>query len=329
MIRVAVADDQALVRSGFAVLLRSADDIDVVGEAADGARGASSWRPRAPRRDADGHPHARDGRARGDASHHAPTARAATRVLILTTFDLDEYVFEALRAGASGFLLKDTLPDELLAAVRVVAAGEALLAPKITRRLIAEFAKSASPTVDGDAAKRLATLTEHEREVLGHVTPRRIERRACRGVVLRTLMVRTTTKSVGTFFWKPTRSSTKTSSEKSGRTTQCSYGRSMRKIECRLTATALLPRRWQSASGVARGAYESQSCPQNPGRAAASWARPSSYHSGGVNVAFGGGRVVFLRENIDYQVYIALMTMNERQSDSPNPTFLLEDKHYQ
>jgi prepilin-type N-terminal cleavage/methylation domain-containing protein len=74
--------------------------------------------------------------------------------------------------------------------------------------------------------------------------------------------------------------------------------------------------------------YESDTCPETPGKAAASWARPSSYHSGGVNVAFGGGKVLFLRENIDYQVYIALMTMNEKKSDSPNRNFLLEDKHF-
>ena len=141
VIRVAVADDQALVRSGFAVLLRSAADIEVVGEAAERARGRRPRAARAARRRPHGHPHAGDGRARGDAPHHVDDATATTRVLILTTFDLDEYVFEALRAGASGFLLKDTLPDDLLAAVRVVADGEALLAPKVTRRLIEQFAQ--------------------------------------------------------------------------------------------------------------------------------------------------------------------------------------------
>ena len=115
MIRVAVADDQALVRSGFAVLLRSADGIDVVGEAADGARRSSScgasvptscsWTSACPRWTG----------SRQLAASRGDAATASTRVLILTTFDLDEYVFEALRAGASGFLLKDTLPDELLA----------------------------------------------------------------------------------------------------------------------------------------------------------------------------------------------------------------------
>ena len=93
---------------------------------------------------------------------------AETRVLILTTFDLDEYVFEALRAGASGFLLKDTLPDELLAAVRVVAGGEALLAPKVTRRLIEEFVQH-RPAATGAPHPGLASLTEREREVLAAV----------------------------------------------------------------------------------------------------------------------------------------------------------------
>jgi DNA-binding NarL/FixJ family response regulator len=165
VIRVAVADDQALVRSGFAVLLGTAPDIEVVGEAGDGREAlalAMRERPdvvlmdiRMP--DMDGVEATR--RICGD-------ERLATiRVLILTTFDHDEYVFAALRAGASGFLLKDTLPDDLLAAVRVVAAGEALLSPRITSTVIAEFAKipEAGARVD-DAA--LAFLTEREREVL-------------------------------------------------------------------------------------------------------------------------------------------------------------------
>jgi DNA-binding NarL/FixJ family response regulator len=164
VIRVAVADDQALVRGGFAVLLRTAPDIEVVGEAADGREAlalAVRERPdivlmdiRMP--EMDGVEATR--RISGD------ERLASTRVLILTTFDHDEYVFAALRAGASGFLLKDTLPDDLLAAVRVVAAGEALLSPRITSTVIAEFAKipEAGARVD-DAA--LAFLTEREREV--------------------------------------------------------------------------------------------------------------------------------------------------------------------
>jgi DNA-binding NarL/FixJ family response regulator len=165
VIRVAVADDQALVRGGFAVLLRTAADIEVVGEAADGREALAlvvRERPdvvlmdiRMP--EMDGVEATR--RISGD------ERLASTRVLILTTFDHDEYVFAALRAGASGFLLKDTLPDDLLAAVRVVAAGEALLSPRITSTVIAEFAKipEAGARVD-DAA--LTFLTEREREVL-------------------------------------------------------------------------------------------------------------------------------------------------------------------
>jgi len=168
MIRVAVADDQALVRSGFAVLLRSAGDIDVVGEASDGSEAVAlveRARPdvilmdiRMP--DVDGLEATR--RITGN------DATASTRVLILTTFDLDEYVFEALHAGASGFLLKDTLPDELLAAVRVVASGEALLAPKVTRRLIEQFVQQ-PVAARTEPHPGLSTLTEREREVLGAV----------------------------------------------------------------------------------------------------------------------------------------------------------------
>ncbi len=165
MIRVAVADDQALVRSGFAVLLRSAEDIDVVGEAADGREAvalAERARPdvllmdiRMP--EMDGLEATR--RITND------EATSSTRVLILTTFDLDEYVFDALHAGASGFLLKDTLPDDLLAAVRVVANGEALLAPKVTRRLIEQFVQHPS-NGSPEPHPGLDTLTEREREVL-------------------------------------------------------------------------------------------------------------------------------------------------------------------
>jgi DNA-binding NarL/FixJ family response regulator len=161
---VAVADDQALVRSGFGALLRSEADLEVVGEAANGLEAVELVRRTAPdvilmdirMPELDGLEATRRISADPDL--------AATRVVILTTFDLDAYVHDALRAGASGFLLKDTLPDELLAAVRVVAAGDALLAPSITRRLIEEFARRpAGPAVDD---QRLATLTERERDVL-------------------------------------------------------------------------------------------------------------------------------------------------------------------
>jgi DNA-binding NarL/FixJ family response regulator len=163
-IRVAVADDQALVRSGFGALLRSEADLEVVGEAANGLEAVELVRRTAPdvilmdirMPELDG--------LEATRRISADPALAATRVVILTTFDLDAYVHDALRAGASGFLLKDTLPEELLAAVRVVAAGDALLAPRITRRLIEEFARRpASPAVDD---QRLTTLTERERDVL-------------------------------------------------------------------------------------------------------------------------------------------------------------------
>jgi DNA-binding NarL/FixJ family response regulator len=166
-IRVVVADDQVLVRSGFVVLLRSAD-IDVVGEASDGKEALDLVRLERP--DVvlmDIRMPGMDGleatRLITDDDH-----TASTRVLILTTFDLDEYVYEALRAGASGFLLKDTLPEDLLAAVRVVADGEALLAPKVTRRLIEQFVQREPDPQDGARLETpgLDLLTAREREVL-------------------------------------------------------------------------------------------------------------------------------------------------------------------
>ena len=167
MIRVGVADDQALVRSGFCVLLRSEPDIEVVGEAANGAEAVQLARAEKP--DVmlmDIRMPEMDGlEATRQITAHESTQ--ATRVLILTTFDLDEYVFDALRAGASGFLLKDTQPVDLLTAVRVIAEGEALLAPKITRRLIEEFARTPTPAVM--ASVPIASLTEREMEVLAAI----------------------------------------------------------------------------------------------------------------------------------------------------------------
>jgi DNA-binding NarL/FixJ family response regulator len=163
MIHVLLADDQALVRSGFAALLDAEDGIEVVGEAADGAeavRLATRSRPDVVLMDIrmpgmDGVEATR--RIAGD------PALGSVHVIILTTFDLDEYVFESLRAGAAGFLVKDTDAAELLRAVRVAASGEALLSPKVTRRLIAEFAaRSRKPR----PAPGLDTLTPREREVL-------------------------------------------------------------------------------------------------------------------------------------------------------------------
>jgi DNA-binding NarL/FixJ family response regulator len=165
-ISVVVADDQALVRSGFTMLLAGEPDIDVVGEAGNGAEAvalAARHRPDVLLMDVrmpvmDGLEATR--RISSDGG------LVGTRVIILTTFDLDEYVHEALRAGASGFLLKDTHPVELLNAVRVVAAGDALISPRITRRLIEEFARRSEPGTDVAATAALAQLTDREREVL-------------------------------------------------------------------------------------------------------------------------------------------------------------------
>jgi RNA polymerase sigma factor (sigma-70 family) len=167
VIRVVVADDQALVRRGFASILDSTDGITVVGEAEHGADAvaiAIRERPDVILMDVR-MPHM-DGLEATRRITSDPDL-GGTRILILTTFDLDEYVHEALCAGASGFLLKDTEPVELIHAVRVIAAGEALIAPKVTRRLIEEFARVSQPNAADDAA--MAQLTEREREVLEHV----------------------------------------------------------------------------------------------------------------------------------------------------------------
>ncbi|MGH9181024.1 MAG: response regulator transcription factor [Acidimicrobiales bacterium] len=165
MIRVLVADDQTLVRAGFSVLLRSADDIEVVGEAGDGHEAvALAMRDRPDVVLMDIRMPGTDG-LEATRRITAEERLAHTRVVILTTFDLDEYVFEALRAGASGFLLQDTLPDDLLAAVRVVAGGQALLAPSVTRRLMEQFVRR--PEAGSlEPPPGLDTLTERETEVL-------------------------------------------------------------------------------------------------------------------------------------------------------------------
>jgi DNA-binding NarL/FixJ family response regulator len=166
VIRVLLADDQALVRAGFRALLDAEPDIEIVAEAGDGAeavRLARSTRPDVALVDIR-MPHV-DG-LEATRQIAAEPSLAETRVVILTTFDLDEYVFEALRVGASGFLLKDTEPVDLIRGVRAVASGDALLSPRITRRLIAEFA-SRSPIQP--ARRNLDPLTEREREVMALV----------------------------------------------------------------------------------------------------------------------------------------------------------------
>lgn len=167
MIRVLLVDDQALVRAGFRALIDSEDDLEVVGEASDGEEALErigELRPdvvlmdiRMPRLDG----------IEATRRLAADPRLSDVRLIILTTFETDAYVFEALRAGASGFLVKDTEPAELLRAVRVVAGGEALLSPGVTRRLIAEFAAAAPPMTR--PSPRLGALTHREREVMALV----------------------------------------------------------------------------------------------------------------------------------------------------------------
>ena len=163
-IRVLLVDDQALVRSGFRLILETREDIEVAGEAADGLEAIALERQLRP--DVilmDVRMPTLDG---VEATRRLAAAGSPARVLILTTFDLDEYVFEALRAGASGFLLKDTQPAQLVDAVRVIAAGEALLAPTVTRRLLDHFADTLPSGQPKPPPAELARLTERELEIL-------------------------------------------------------------------------------------------------------------------------------------------------------------------
>ncbi len=169
MIRVLLADDQALIRAGFRVLLEAAGDVTVVGEAVNGAQAVDLARKeradvvlmdiRMP--EVDGLEATRRIAADDDL--------AGVKVIILTTFESDEYVYQALRDGASGFLVKDTEPEDLIRAVRVVARGEALLSPSVTRRLITNLASRAEPRRAPASGPSLARLTEREREVLALV----------------------------------------------------------------------------------------------------------------------------------------------------------------
>jgi DNA-binding NarL/FixJ family response regulator len=166
VIRVLLADDQGLVRAGFRALLDAEEDVDVAGEARDGGEAVEltrSLRPDVVLMDI--RMPGLDGLA-ATREIAADRSLAGVRIVILTTFEIDDYVFEALRAGASGFLVKDTEPVDLIAAVRVVAGGEALLSPSVTRRVIEEFAvRAKEPPPAGD----LDELTEREREVMALV----------------------------------------------------------------------------------------------------------------------------------------------------------------
>ena len=162
MIRVLIVDDQALVRAGFRMILEAQPDLEVVGEAGDGSAAIDAARRLRP------DVVLMDIRMPGvdgiEATRRLTEAGVPGKIVILTTYDLDEYVFDALAAGASGFLLKHVPPEELVRGVRVAGSGEALLAPSITKRLIEEFAKQRAPVRAGGAD--LKTLTDREREVL-------------------------------------------------------------------------------------------------------------------------------------------------------------------
>lgn len=168
MIRALLCDDQAMVREGFSVLLNAQPDIEVVGEAVNGreaVRQVAELAPDVVLMDI------RMPELNGlEATREIAASSAGTRVLILTTYDLDEYVYQALRSGASGFLLKDASAGQLAEGIRTVATGEALLAPTVTRRLIAEFARlSVDDGLRGPLRERVGELTERETEVLALV----------------------------------------------------------------------------------------------------------------------------------------------------------------
>jgi DNA-binding NarL/FixJ family response regulator len=194
VIRVLLVDDQQLLRSGFRLILETTDDIRVVGEAADGTEGveaARRLRPDVVLMDI------RMGTVDGVEATRRIVAADAGRVVILTTFDLDEYVYAAVRAGASGFLLKDARPADLVDAIRVVARGDALLAPQVTRRLLERFTEDLGPP-RGAAALELAVaeLTGREREVLRLLAGGRSNLEVAGALILSEATVKTHVSSV-------------------------------------------------------------------------------------------------------------------------------------
>ena len=184
MIRVLLADDQAMVRHGFAMILRAVDDVEVVGEASDGHEAVRMTAELAP--DVVLMDVRMPGRDGIEATREIVAAGGGSRVLILTTFDTDEIVLGALRAGASGFLLKDSPGDQLVSAIRVVADGSSLFSPAVTRRLIERFVSS-QPTANGD----LEALTSREREVMTEVAKGYSNREVAERIYLSEHTVRT------------------------------------------------------------------------------------------------------------------------------------------
>ena len=191
-VRVLIADDQAVLRGAFRSLLREEPGIEVVADAADGEQAVDAVRRLKPdvalmdirMPNVDGL----------EATRRIVRSGAATRILILTTFDLDEYVYEGLRAGASGFLLKDASPEELLAAIHVVAAGEAVLAPAVTRRVVERFAQL--PVPDERLTAELESLTTREREVLALLGKGRSNTEIARALTISHATAKTHVRSV-------------------------------------------------------------------------------------------------------------------------------------